>query len=39
VRRLVTMEDAISRASDPDELRQMIANGGAVASGTAQRRA
>ena len=31
-RRLITMEDAIARSSDPDEIRQMISNGGVVAA-------
>lgn len=30
-KRIITMEDGISRSSDPEELRQMIATGGAVA--------
>ena len=30
VKRQITMEMTLMRSSDPDELRQMIANGGAV---------
>ncbi len=29
-RRLITMDDAIARSSDPDELRQLISSGGAA---------
>jgi twitching motility protein PilT len=33
IKRQITLEDAIGRSSDPDELRTMIANAGSAASG------
>ncbi|HLG20435.1 MAG TPA: type IV pilus twitching motility protein PilT [Bdellovibrionota bacterium] len=42
-KRIISMEDGIARSSDPDDLRQLIANGGTVSPGgaaqAAQRRA
>jgi twitching motility protein PilT len=37
-RRLITIEDALGRSSDPDELKQMLANAGALRPGAPQGR-
>jgi twitching motility protein PilT len=35
-RRIITLDDAMGRSSDPDELKQMIASAGASASAKRQ---